>query len=365
MTKKTYERVFNHDGYGILADLASTPMREQDAADLLVKPLAEAGLTTIDWCTVTTGAHNCRTRHQRLYTHRILDGFIAEGQGRVDQIPLRRAICTVIEHYAAQPLDLLDIVVKYSHDYGLKVFGCQRLNHANATVMMEGVPGRGFGRGGGARKDFRDESFHRYLLEIYEDLLEKGVDGLTLDFERKAPFFPPDTPQNERFDACRAFVRKVRQLTDKPIAARVSHDATSGEPQGQDPEGWLREDLLDAVIPATHNHEPDRMDWDADRFIQAAKASPRPCAVWPQIWPTPVAWREHLKVRNEPDQVVERARDLFRAGANGAYYFNFCCYWPRLGRPSEFPGGRPGEYEAMFTETARVARQHCGATRNG
>jgi hypothetical protein len=30
------EIVFNHDGYGILADLAKTAMTEQDAADLLV-----------------------------------------------------------------------------------------------------------------------------------------------------------------------------------------------------------------------------------------------------------------------------------------------------------------------------------------
>ncbi len=265
------------------------------------------------------------------------------GAGGVDVIP------GVIERYAEQPLDLLDIVVKHGHAHGMKVFGCVRLNHANWRAMLDGIPGRDFVNG--MRKDFRDESFHRYLLEVYEDLLEKGVDGLTLDFERKAPFFPEDTPQRERFDACRAFVRGVRKLTGKPIAARVCHDAAKGEPQGQDPEGWLREGLLDAVIPATHNHEPDLMDWGGERFLRAAKESPRPCAVWPQIWPTPGPWVEYRTRRNEPDQVVERARELFRDGANGVYYFNFCCYWPRLGRPSDYVGGRPGEYEAMFRKT--------------
>ncbi len=66
MSGASRDLVFNHDGYGILAELAGTAMGEQDAADLLVKPLAEAGLTVIDWAIVSTGVHNCRTRHGRL-----------------------------------------------------------------------------------------------------------------------------------------------------------------------------------------------------------------------------------------------------------------------------------------------------------
>lgn len=66
------------------------------------------------------------------------------------------AITTVIEHNAAQDLDLLDIVVKHGRARGLKVFGNIRLNHANAAVMLEDVPGRRFGNGSGARMDFRD-----------------------------------------------------------------------------------------------------------------------------------------------------------------------------------------------------------------
>jgi hypothetical protein len=44
------EIVFNHDGYGILEDLAKTAMTERDAADLVIKPLADAGVAglTVD-----------------------------------------------------------------------------------------------------------------------------------------------------------------------------------------------------------------------------------------------------------------------------------------------------------------------------
>ncbi len=345
------EIVFNHDGYGILGDLARTAMTEQDAADLLVKPLADAGVTIIDWNILTTGLHNCRTRHGRLYDRAALQRVVAEVPAfnqpgvSVD----RFAISTVIEHYAAQELDLLDIVIKHGHARGLMVFGNIRLNHANAAVMLEGVPGRRFGTGSGARMDFRDAAFHAYLIELCEDLLAKGVDGLSLDFERKAPFFPSDTPQQERFEACRRFLRRLRALTDKPVIVRAAYDATKGAPQGQDPEGWLREGLVDAVVPATHNHEPDGLDWSFERFVTAAAMSPRPCAVWPQIWPTPETWREPLPSRHPPEAIIARVRGLFEAGADGVYFFNTCCYWPRIGLQE------PGT-EAMFRATRDAAR---------
>ena len=135
------ERVFNHDGFGVLAELARTGRTEDDAAWVLVEPLADSDLTAIDWCICSTGIDNCRTRHGRAIT--------------------------------------------------------------------------------------------RELLELLEDLPAKGVDGISLDFERKAPFFPDGTPQAERFDACTAFVRQARTLTDKPILARVACRPEKGQPHGR------------------------------------------------------------------------------------------------------------------------------------
>ncbi len=51
-----FEIAFNHDGFGILGDLAVTAMTEADAAALLVEPLAQAGATAIEWCVGSTGA---------------------------------------------------------------------------------------------------------------------------------------------------------------------------------------------------------------------------------------------------------------------------------------------------------------------
>lgn len=111
------EQIFNHDGYGILAALDATAKTERDAAELLVTPLAEAGVTAIDWCIVSTGAHNCRTRHGMLYDQRQLERFLAEKSEISEKSSFREAICRVIEHYAAQPLDLLDAVIPATHNH--------------------------------------------------------------------------------------------------------------------------------------------------------------------------------------------------------------------------------------------------------
>lgn len=88
----------------------------------------------------------------------------------------------------------------------------------------------------------------------------------------------------------------------------------------------MGEGVLDAVVPATHNHEPDPFDWIPESFFAGAKRSPRPCAVWPQLWPTPEPWNAGHNRRHAPDAVQRRCEALRAAGADGAYFFNFCCY---------------------------------------
>ena len=309
--------VFNHDGFGALRELADTEMSEQDAADLLVKPLAQSRVTAIDWSIMTVAEHNCRTRHGLTF-----DGV---GAGR----PIDAAIGRVVAHYSHQPLDLLDIVIKHGHAAGLKVFGGLRLNHALNPDRLPDVPGQRFWIGGSQREryDFRDPAFHGYLCELAEDLLAKGVDGIVLDFERKAPFFPEEAPIRERLAGCSAFLNRARKLIDRPLIARVAHDPAKGAAQGQDPLAWMADGLLDAVIPATHNHEPDTLDWGFESFLQAASHSPRPCRVWPQIWPTGRApWTSRDEDRHPPQAVIRRTAQILEAGGDGAYFFNFCCY---------------------------------------
>ena len=337
----TKDIVFNHDGFGLLSFLAATDMTERDAADLLVRPLAEIGITAIDWSILSTAHHNCRTRYNFAYE--------GPGPGR----PIDAFIAKVISHYNRQPLDLLDIVVKHGHEQGLQVFGNVRLNHSSLEPeLLLKVPGRNF-VAGAVKKDFRDEAFHGYLCNLFEDILEKGVDGIVLDFERKTPFFPEEATAEERLQAGASFMRRIRKLTDKPVVVRCAYQAEKGTPEGQDPISWIAEGLVDAVIPATHNHEADDFAWGIERFTEAAEQSSRPCRVWPQIWPTGVKWAAEgtgQKTRHSAKAVRERCRSLIEQGADGVYFFNYCCDgWPS---PPDFENApdKYADYAEIFQD---------------
>lgn len=326
-----FDIAFNHDGFGLLDELYSTDRTEQDACRVLVDPLDGSAVTVIDWCILTTGLHNCKTRHGKLHDRR--------GKDDID-----RRVGEVIRHYADKGKDLLDLVIEHGRRAGMKVFGNVRLNHTGRDVaQLLDCPGRN----AEGKKDFRDPLFHDYLCEIFEDLLAKGVDGISLDFERKAPFFPASASSAERFAACREFLEKVRSLTSLPVVARVSHDATKGEPHGQQPELWIEQGLVDIIVPATHNHEPDHLDWGLERFLQAARNSPNACRVWPQIWPTHANWGERMGNLHSEEALIGRVEQIRAAGAHGVYFFNFCCF----GSQSDFfttfhrllPGAGVGE----------------------
>ena len=308
--------VFNNDGFGPLYEMADMEMTDEDAVEMLVRPMAESDITILDWCILTTAEHNCRTRHNLVFDG---IGIDREFDARVGK---------VVQHYAARPLDLLDVIIKHGHAMGIQVYGNVRLNHTLKPERLADMPGPvNFCHYNSIKKDFRQLSFHRFLAEIFEDLLEKGVDGISLDFERKAPFYPPGTPEQERMEGCLRFLRRMRELTEKPIVARVAYEPEKGRLQGQDPCAWMAEGLIDAIVPGTHNHEPDSLDWDFDMFLEAARKSPRPCQVWPQIWPTGTGWEDNrVDQTHPPDAVVARAHDILARGADGVYFFNFCCY---------------------------------------
>jgi len=305
-----FDVAFNHDGYGMLDELYSTERTEEDVCRVLVDPLAGSSITVIDWCIQTTGLHNCHTRHGRMH----------DGRGKEE---IDRRVGEVIRHYAAQGKDLLDLVIDHGHRAGMKVFGNVRLNHTGRDVeQLLNCPGRNEE----GKKDFRDPLFHEYLCEVFEDLLAKGVDGVSLDFERKAPFFPASASPGERFAACQEFLQRIRSLTSLPVLARVSHDAAKGEPQGQDPVCWIEQGLVDIIVPATHNHEPDLLDWGFERFLQAARNSPHKCRVWPQIWPTNTGWGQRMGNLHSEQALIRRVEEIREAGAHGVYFFNFCCF---------------------------------------
>ncbi len=322
-TRDTWTVAFNHDCTGLLLEVANAGMTEEAVEQVFIDPLV-GGVQVVDLCVGSAAVCKFRTRHGRSFTRDLMNRSIATWPQIIDpgMDAGRLPICgDVVEHFLARSNDLIDVLLQAARRRGLRAFGGVRLNHSCAPVWMEGVPGRAIAQG--MRRDFRDEAYQRFVLELIEDVLERDVAGLSLDFERKAPFFADDAPQAERFEACHRFLARVRALTDKPLLVRVAHDPTHGEPQGQQPERWMVDGLVDIVVPATHNHLPDTLDWRFDRFLEARSRSPRPVQVWPQIWPTDAPWIRRHDRRHPPERVCQRVEQIRGMGADGVYFFNF------------------------------------------
>jgi len=123
--------------------------------------------TAIDWCLCSTGIHNCRTRHGRGLTRELLQRSHADNPAMWGEAAESTIfpIGDVGERYNAQDEDLLDSVIAAGHARSLRVYGNVRLNHAYVPHWLEGIPGTS--HAGGLRKDFRDDTFQAYLLELF------------------------------------------------------------------------------------------------------------------------------------------------------------------------------------------------------
>jgi len=325
--------MFNNDGYGCLRLIRDLPADEKAVDSHFVAPFDGSDVRIMDWTVFSTAEHNYRTA--------VGNPVIAAGESRLGRDD-RAAQADCVQRYNANDKDLLDCMRDASRRHGMAFFVSLRLNHSSVMDGPLPCPGRDFGKGKGARKDFTDDLFQHYLLALLEEIALRDPDGLTLDFERKAPFFPRSTSQTQRFEAADRFLHAARSLADRHsdrlgrplwLAARVANDPAKGEPQGQRPLRWIAEGLLDMVIPATHNHEPDALDWQPRAFLDARAASPRQCRVLPQIWPSPGPYDNWTpQGRHAPDAVAQRARELIAMGADGVYLFNF-----RLPIQREFP----------------------------
>lgn len=325
--------VFNFDGYGCLRLIRDLPVGPHTVEQHLVKPFLATDINVLEWTVFSTAEHNYRTT--------VGTPVLADADARLGRDDRRRqAQC--VQAYNDQAHDLLDCMKLAARRHGLGFFVSLRLNHCTLSDRPWPCPGRTFGQGNGTRKDFSDPAFQDYLLALLDELAQRQPDALTLDFERKAPFFPPAVEARTRFEAADRFVGAARQLVDRHsqgrdqpllLAARVAHDPALGEPQGQRPFHWMRQGWLDLVIPATHNHQPDALDWSAQAFIDARAHGPRPCLVLPQIWPSPGSYDNWTAAgRHGPDAVSRRAQQLLDQQADGIYLFNF-----RLPQQESFP----------------------------
>jgi uncharacterized lipoprotein YddW (UPF0748 family) len=177
----------------------------------------------------------------------------------------------------------------------------------------------------------RDQAF----LLIQEVCEQYDVDGIELDFFRAPLFFKPQTkglPLEQRhLDIMTEFIRRVRKMTERVsekrarpllVAVRVPDSVKLCLRIGLDIERWLKEGLIDILIPGGYWH---LVPYQEPISLGQKYGVP----VYPCISPytgTPPAYTRGSLTTEERKAIIPawrgEAMNIWDSGGDGVYFFN-------------------------------------------
>jgi len=249
----------------------------------------------------------------------------------------------------AQGRDCLQIITDFCHENGMEAFWSMRMNDVHDGSLPEfrsqfkkDHPEWLLGTEGDHRDDFVGEPRwwagvdyeHAGVREMAFRLIEEvcrnyDLEGVELDFFRHPIYFKPNRrglPAEPRhLEAMTDFIRRVHAMTvevgenrGRPIlvAVRIPDAVRLCVHMGIDIETWLKEGLIDMVIPGGYYHV---VPWE--EMIQLGHAHDVP------VYPCISASRLRERVSQELDREYllwrGEALNIWGAGADGVYAFNY------------------------------------------
>ena len=190
----------------------------------------------------------------------------------------------------------LRVAVARSHELGLKILARLEMNHEYGPADPEnwlwvGLVGS-FNKNhpeyripGSVLLDFKHQEVRDFKLAILREALDAGVDGVALDLAVYPPFF--ENPK-EGAPIMTQFVRDVRALLEefaakqeRPGELMVRVPARNAADLGLDWETWMREGLLDYIVP-THYRPNETFDVEVGDFVSLGHRSG--VQVFPTVW---------------------------------------------------------------------------------
>ena len=253
---------------------------------------------------------------------------------------------SVVPDLIADGTDPLRIMVEFYHRSGEEILANFRMNDihdANAdwelprwkidrpellfgTVQNQPPNGRWSGA------DFSSPYVRNLEYGSIEDVCRRyDVDGIFMDFQRHPPFFKRvawnGEVTSEETSSMTELIRRIRKMSEdvglrrgRPILifAKVLGSVEMNSSQGLDVEGWLREELIDAMVPGWIHESPlEDMTALAHRYDVPVYAHMHRIGGHcrrPDITATPTGLLE-----------VERACAMhaWSAGSDGLFLFNY------------------------------------------
>lgn len=168
-------------------------------------------------------------------------------------------------------LDPLDVLIDRAHDKGMEFFASLRMSSYGATYPELSVAQGGRG--------LAEESARAHVFAVLEELAtQHDVEGLELDFSA-APsgmdYWLRPRDVEEHTATITGLVTTVSDMVRDPgrrgeIGARVYPTEAMNLAQGLDVRGWLREGLVDFVVPVLYAYFDVDGDMPVEWLIEAA-----------------------------------------------------------------------------------------------
>ncbi len=175
------------------------------------------------------------------------------------------------------------------------------------------------------RPEIRDLAF-KFIEEVCNNY---DVDGIQLDFFRHPVYFKSfafegNTTPEER-GMMTDLLRRIRSMADdvgkkrgRPIliSVRVPDSMEYCRAMGFDIEGWMKDDLIDILVPSGYFR---LRPWEDSVALGKKYNIP----VYPSLSESRLRDKEARSVRASLESYRARAMDVWQSGADGVYMFNF------------------------------------------
>jgi hypothetical protein len=328
--------IFNNDGAETAVKMTRPSV--QDFLDLRTSALPGSQVDSVFYCTRSSGfgVFTHLTKVGQVFTCK--EGRYADNQ---------------TEAFAQAGIDPLNVIIDFCKKHQLEVFWSMRMNDTHDGSKTDygpiifkdnklknehpeyllGTPNKRPKHGAWtavnyALPEVRDLAF-RYIEEVCQNY---DIDGVELDFFRHPVFFPSNAKGEPATDAERAamtdLLRRVRTMADllgkkrgRPIliSTRTPDSVDYSRAIGLDIETWMAEDLIDLYM-ASGSFQLNQWKTSVDLGHRHG------VKVYPSLDETRIRDEAAKNMRMTNLAYRGRAADVWTAGADGVYLYNFFDY---------------------------------------
>lgn len=337
--------IFNNDGCEPVMFMKHPAA--QELLDLRTAPLAGSQVDSIFECTISSGfsLFTHFTKIGQLFT--TTEGRFANNQisalaeRGIDPLKIKVQFCTQNNIEIFWSMRMNDTHDGAHADYGPIMFRANKLKNEHPEFLLgtRDAPPK-FGAWTAvnySRPEIRELAF-RYIDEVCH---RYDIDGIELDFFRHSVFFPStsrgQTATDEELSAMTNLMRRIRAMTDdvgrrrgRPIliAMRLPDSVEYARAIGLDLEKWLADDLLDLLIASGYFQ---LNDWN----YTVALGHKYGVKIYPSLDEPRIRDASARAARATNLAYRGRAANVWAAGADGIYMFNFfdphSAIWQELG----------------------------------